>query len=81
MERKYYLMASPDLLQVDYNLLADDDLNSTRYSIDGQWAIIEFKEEPQGMPFVVWTNDEAVEFLEANFWEWNTDTLNQNGEG
>lgn len=75
MARKYYLMASPDLLQVDYNLLADEDLNSTRYSVDGQWAIIEFKEEPQGMPFAVWTNDEAVEYLEANYDMWNEDSL------
>ncbi len=75
MERKYYLMASPDLLQVDYGLLEDNDLNSTRYSVDGQWAIIEFKEEPQGLPFVVWTNDEAVEYLEANYDMWNADSL------
>ena len=75
MERKYYLMASPDLLQVDYDLLADDSMDTTRYSVSGQWAIIEFKEEPQGLPFVVWTNDEAVEYLEANYDMWNADSL------
>lgn len=75
MERKYYLMASPDLLQVDYNLLADDSMDSTRYSVNGQWAIVEFKEEPVGLPFTVWTNDEACEYLEAHFDEWNEPTL------
>lgn len=75
MARKYYLIASPDLLQVDYNLLADDDMDSTRYSIDGQWAIVEFKEEPEGLQFPAWTNEEACEYLEQNYDMWNEDSL------
>lgn len=75
MARKYYLMASPDLLEMDYQLLADDDMDSTRYSVDGQWAIVEYKEEPTGLPFIVWTNDEACEYLEANFDEWNAPSV------
>lgn len=75
MARKYYLIASPDLLQMDYNLLADDDMDSTRYSLDGQWAIIEFLEEPEDLEFPVWTNEETCEYLEANYDDWNEDSL------
>ena len=75
MERKYYLMASPDLLGVNYDLLADESMDSTRYSVNGQWAIVEFKEEPVGLPFTVWTNAEACDYLEANFDEWNAPSV------
>lgn len=74
MERRYRLLPSPDLLQVDYDQLADDNLDSTRYSVDKQWAIIEYKITATGT-FVLWTNDEACEYLEAHFDEWNEPSL------
>ena len=74
MARRYRIIASPDLLQVDYNLLADEDLNTTRYSVDGQWAIIEYKEGIE-LDFPTWNNDEACEYLEANYDEWNEPSI------
>ena len=74
MDRRYRLIASPELLQIDYALLADEDINSTRYSVDGQWAIIEYKATAQA-GFVLWNNDEACNFLEQNYNDWNVDSL------
>jgi hypothetical protein len=74
MERRYKVIPSAECLEIDYDLLADEDLSTTRYSIDGAWAIVEFK-PGVALDFPTWTNDEACEYLEANFWEWNYDSL------
>jgi len=76
MERRYRLIASPDLLQIDYNQLADDNMDSTRYSIDGQWAIIEYKTDIEiDESIEIWDNDQAVDFLMSNYDEWDKDSL------
>jgi hypothetical protein len=78
MERRYKMIPSADVLTIDYNLLADDDISTTRYSVDGAWAIIEYK-PGVALDVSTWTNDEACEYLEANYWQWNYDSLS-NGQ-
>jgi hypothetical protein len=74
MERRYKVIPSADVLTIDYNILADDDISTTRYSVDGAWAIVEYKAEVV-LNFPTWTNDEACQYLEANYWQWNYDSL------
>lgn len=76
MARRYRLIASPDLLQVDFDLLVDNNINHTRYSVDGQWAIIEYKPDVDIDPSIeIWDNDQACAYLEENFDAWNIDSL------
>lgn len=74
MERRYKVIPSADVLTIDYNLLADDDISTTRYSVDGTLAIVEYK-PGVALDVPTWTNDEACQYLEANYWQWNYDSL------
>jgi hypothetical protein len=72
--KNYRILASPDLLQVDESKLHPPSIDYARYSVDYQWAIIEYQEEQTNPDWDMYTADEIIDYIEANYSEWNPDT-------
>jgi len=72
--KKYRLLASPDLLQVNWNETDHLNENEARYSVDYQWAIIEYKTEQTNPDWDMYTADEIIDYIEVHYSEWNPDT-------
>ena len=72
--KKYRILASPDLLQVDWSKTDHLNADYARYSVDYQWVMIEYKEEQTNPDWNMYTNDEIVDYIEAHYDEWNPDT-------
>lgn len=72
--KKYRILASPDLLQVNWNETDHLNEDEARYSVDYQWAIIEYKEEQANPNWDMYTADEIINYIEAHYNEWNPDT-------
>jgi len=73
MDTKYHLISTTDLSKIDYNDLCDTSPETTRYSLDGQWAIIQYKNIPENSGLVLWTANEAIQYIMDNYLEWNDD--------
>jgi hypothetical protein len=72
--KKYRILASPDLLQVNWNETDHLNENEARYSVDYQWAIIEYKEEQTNPDWDMFTADEIINYINIHYNEWNPDT-------
>lgn len=69
--RKYLVIPASDLITLDYSLLSDTSIETSRVSVDGNSALVEYLEEIEGG----YTEEEIITFLEANYWDWNEDTI------
>jgi hypothetical protein len=68
--RRYSFVPVKTLYEIDYNSLADDSIESTRKSVDGLMAVIEYRQDIE--PAFPWfDNDETVNILESNYNYWN----------
>jgi len=68
--KKYKIVDASELETIDYNLLSDDSIETTRISLDGLKAVIEYKTEVEGG----YSEADIVSFLEENYNDWNEDT-------
>jgi|688.fasta_scaffold38382_2 hypothetical protein len=81
MENRYYrIIASPYLLNIDYNDLYQAGIEDTRFSISGEWAIITYINLPENPDFPYYTNEEIIQFIYNNWDEWNENPLGSNPE-
>jgi len=69
-DKRYRIISSTELVNIDYSDLWDNDITTTRYSVDGELAIIEYKNIPN-TKFILYTADEIIEYIEANYADWN----------
>lgn len=65
--KKYKIVPIDQLNEINYDLLFDESIESTRKNVSRTLAIVEFKFEVEdGL-----TNDEAIEYIENNWDDWN----------
>lgn len=68
--RKYAVVPTSELYSMDYSILEDDSIETTRISVDTMSAIIEYREEIENG----YTETEILAFISDNYWDWNEDT-------
>ena len=69
-DKRYRIISSTELANIDYGDLWDNSITTTRHSVNGELAIIEYKNIPN-TKFILYTADEIIEYIEANYAEWN----------
>jgi hypothetical protein len=69
MKKVYKLVKAEDLPHIDYSLLEDDSIDTTRRSVNGEFAIIQYREQPLDTTGFM-NNDEAIDYIESNLDLW-----------
>lgn len=69
MKKIYRLVKAEDLSFIDYSLLEDDSIETTRKSVNGEFAIVQYKEQPIDTTGFM-NNDEAIDYIESNLDLW-----------
>lgn len=65
--RKYKIVSFSGLTELDYSLLEDTSIETTRTNLSETLAIIEYIDEIiDGL-----TNQEIIDYIDLNWFEWN----------